>query len=116
MNVFLFIYLFCKDIGFKKIGFWFLLAGELKKKLAEPSGLHPQDQKLLFKNKERDSKAFLDVSRVKDGSKLVLVEDVVSKERRCLEMLKNANVAKVSKSLTEINLEVNNLEGQVNFA
>ncbi|PON46244.1 Molecular chaperone regulator [Trema orientale] len=87
--------------------------GELKKKLAESTGLHPEEQKLIFKNKERDSKAFLDVFRVKDGSKIVLVEDVENKERRCLEMLRNANVQKVSKSLTEINSEVNKLEGQV---
>ena len=96
--------------------FFFVNSGELKKKLAEPTGLHPQDQKLMFKNKERDSKSFLDVSKVKDGSKIVLVEDIENKERRCLEMLRNANVQKVSKSLTEINLEVNKLEGQVNFS
>ncbi|PON58370.1 Molecular chaperone regulator [Parasponia andersonii] len=87
--------------------------GELKKKLAEPTGLHPEEQKLIFKNKERDSKAFLDVSRVKDGSKIILVEDIENKERRCLEMLRNANVQKVSKSLTEINSEVNKLEERV---
>ena len=36
------------------------MAGELKKLLAGPTGLHHQDQKLMFKDKERDSKAFLD--------------------------------------------------------
>lgn len=100
-----FVYLF--------MGILLLFAGELKKKLAEPTGLHPQDQKLIFKDKERDSKAFLDVARVKDGSKIVLVEDVVSKERRCLEMLRNAKVEKASKSLAEINLAVDKLQGQV---
>ena len=93
----------------------FIFAGELKKKLAEPTGLHPQDQKLIFKDKERDSKAFLDVARVKDGSKIVLVEDVASRERRCLEKLRNAKVEKASKSLAEINLAVDKLQVQVKF-
>lgn len=87
--------------------------GELKKKLAEPTGLHPQDQKLIFKDKERDSKAFLDAARVKDGSKIVLVEDFASRERRCLEKLRNAKVEKASKSLAEINLAVDKLQVQV---
>lgn len=95
--------------------FFFGFAGELKKKLAEPTGLHPQDQKLIFHNKERDSKAFLDVMRVKDGSKMVLVEDIVSKERRLLEMLRNSTVENASKSLAKINSEVDKLEAQVKF-
>ena len=81
--------------------------------MAEPTGLHPQDQKLMFKDKERDSKAFLDVARVKDGSKIVLFEDVTSRERRCLEMRRNAKVEKSAKSLAEISLEVDKLQGQV---
>ncbi|PPR98054.1 hypothetical protein GOBAR_AA22614 [Gossypium barbadense] len=36
--------------------------GELKKMLTGPTGLHHQDQKLLYKDKERDSKAFLDMA------------------------------------------------------
>ncbi|KAF4403918.1 hypothetical protein CsatB_003884 [Cannabis sativa] len=87
--------------------------GELKKKLAAPTGVHHEDQKLIFKNKERDSKDFLDVLRVKDGSKIVLVEDVEKKERRLLEMIKDANVRKVTKTLKEINLELSKLQGQV---
>ncbi|KAG2677389.1 hypothetical protein I3760_12G095800 [Carya illinoinensis] len=87
--------------------------GELKKMLAEPTGLHPQDQKLIFKNKERSSKAYLDAERVRDGSKIVLVEDIVSRERRCLEMLKNVKVEMASKSLAEISLEVDKLAGQL---
>lgn len=89
------------------------LAGELKKSLAEPTGLHPEEQKLIYKHKERDSKAYLDATRVKNGSKIVLVEDSLSKERRCLEMLKNEKFKKSSKLLNEMNLEVNNLSQEV---
>ncbi|WVZ11247.1 hypothetical protein V8G54_015777 [Vigna mungo] len=83
--------------------------GELKKILTEPTGLHVQDQKLIYKNKERDSKSYLDVERVKDGSKLVLLVDIESRERRILEKLKVIKKEKTSKSLTEIKLEVDKL-------
>nr|TKW19365.1 hypothetical protein SEVIR_4G015700v2 [Setaria viridis] len=53
--------------------------GELKKLVAAKTGLHPDDQKVLYKDKERDSKAFLDMAGVKDRSKLVVVEDPEAK-------------------------------------
>lgn len=87
--------------------------GELKKMLVGPTGLHHQDQKLLFKEKERDSKAFLDISGVKDRSKIVVVEDPISQERRYLEMRRNATMEKASKSISEISLEVDRLAGRV---
>ncbi|CAL5364341.1 unnamed protein product [Camellia sinensis] len=87
--------------------------GELKKMLSGPTGLHHQDQKLLFKDKERDSNAFLDMSGVKERSKIVLVEDPISQEKRFLEMRKNAKMEKASKSISEISLEVDRLAGQV---
>ncbi|KAK9143523.1 hypothetical protein Syun_012923 [Stephania yunnanensis] len=87
--------------------------GELKKMLAGPSGVHPQDQKLMFKDKERDSNAYLDVVGVKERSKIVLLEDPTSQERRFLEMRKAAKMEKASKSISEISLEVDRLAGQV---
>ncbi|KAF2313229.1 hypothetical protein GH714_009896 [Hevea brasiliensis] len=57
--------------------------GELKKILAEQTGVHPQDQKLIYKKKERDSKAYLD------------------------------NAEKASKSLQQISLEVDELQTKV---
>lgn len=81
--------------------------------LVGPTGLHHQDQKLLFKKKERDSKAFLDISGVKNKSKIVLMEDPISQERRYVEMRKNAKMEKASKSISEISLEVDRLAGQV---
>lgn len=87
--------------------------GELKKLLAAPTGLHPQDQKVFFKDKERDSKAYLDVVGVKERSKIVLVEDPTSQERRYLEMRKTAKMEKASKSISEISLEVDQLAAQV---
>ncbi|EEF51094.1 protein binding protein, putative [Ricinus communis] len=87
--------------------------GELKKMLVEQTGIHHQDQKLIYKKKERDSKAFLDVAGVKDGSKIILIEDITSRERRCLEILKSAKIEKASKLLQQITLEVEKLREKV---
>ncbi|KAJ7975662.1 BAG family molecular chaperone regulator-like protein [Quillaja saponaria] len=87
--------------------------GELKKMLSGPTGLHHQDQKLIYKDKERDSKAFLDIAGVKDKSKIMLVEDPISQEKRYLEMRRNAKMEKAAKSISEISLEVDRLAGQV---
>ncbi|XP_021895347.1 BAG family molecular chaperone regulator 1-like isoform X2 [Carica papaya] len=87
--------------------------GELKKMLAEHTGIHHEEQKLIYKKKERDSKSYLDVAGVKDGSKLLLVEDIAIREKRCLEKLKNANIEKTSKSLTNISSEVDKFAQQV---
>lgn len=89
------------------------VAGELKKMLAEHTGIHHEEQKLIYKKKERDSKSYLDVAGVKDGSKLLLVEDIAIREKRCLEKLKNANIEKTSKSLTNISSEVDKFAQQV---
>ncbi|XP_057977142.1 BAG family molecular chaperone regulator 1-like [Malania oleifera] len=87
--------------------------GELKKMLAGPTGVHPLDQKLIFKNKERDSKAYLDVAGVKEKSKIVLVEDIIARERRLLELHKTLKTEKASKAVKDISLEVDKLAGQV---
>ncbi|XP_019413782.1 PREDICTED: BAG family molecular chaperone regulator 1-like isoform X2 [Lupinus angustifolius] len=87
--------------------------GELKKMLSGPTGLHHEDQKLFYKDKERDSKAFLDIVGIKDKSKIVLKEDPISKEKRYLEMRKNAKKEKTAKSISEVSLEVDRLGGRV---
>lgn len=87
--------------------------GELKKMLTGPTGLHHEDQKLIFKKKERDSKDFLDTVGVKNKSKIVLMEDPISQEKRYLEMRKAAKLEKAAKSISEISLEIDRLAGQV---
>ncbi|ESQ40656.1 hypothetical protein EUTSA_v10014190mg [Eutrema salsugineum] len=86
---------------------------ELKKLLSDQTRLHHEDMKILYKDKERDSKMFLDLCGVKDRSKLVLKEDPISQEKRLLEKRKNAAIEKASKSISEISLEVDRLAGQV---
>lgn len=87
--------------------------GELKKMLVGPTGLHAEDQKIFYKEKEKDSRSFLDVAGLKDGSKLVLIEDEISKEKRYLESRKNAKMENASKEITTIRLDIDKLAKQV---
>ncbi|WCJ26173.1 BAG family molecular chaperone regulator 2 [Euphorbia peplus] len=87
--------------------------GELKKILAERTGIHHEDQKLIYKKKERDSRSFLDVVGVKNGSKLVMMEDILRRERRCLESLKSSKIEKDGKLLQQISLQVDKLRPEV---
>lgn len=111
-KVIYFIYNFVLNL----IGFCGFVTGELKKMLTGPTGLHHEDQKLIYKDKERASKTFLDAVGVKDKSKMVLVEDPISQEKRYLEARKNAKMEKAAKSISEISLEVDRLAGQVHFS
>lgn len=86
------------------------------KMVAGPTGVHHEDQKMIFKDKERDSRTFLDVAGVKDGSKIVLIEYVIHKERRYLEMRRNATMDKASMEIAEISLEVDKFAKQVRYS
>lgn len=90
-----------------------MVEGELKKMVAGPTGLNAEDQKLIYKGRERDSKCFLDSGGVRDGSKVVVVEDEVSRERRCLESRKNATLERASKEIAAIRIDVDSLAKQV---
>ncbi|KAL0282726.1 UNVERIFIED_CONTAM: BAG family molecular chaperone regulator 1 [Sesamum radiatum] len=90
-----------------------LLFAGAEENVIRATGLHHQDQKLFYKDKERDSNAFLDISGVKDKSKIVLQQDPVSQEKRYLEMRKNAKMEKAAKTVSEISSEVDKLVAQV---
>ena len=81
--------------------------------LAEVTGLHPQHQKLIFKDKERESNSFLDVSGVKEGSRIVLIQDIISLEKKLQESRRNSNMDLALKSVTQITMEVDKLVCQV---
>ncbi|KAJ0238184.1 BAG family molecular chaperone regulator 2 [Hirschfeldia incana] len=83
--------------------------GELKKILSVKTGVHHQDMKILYKDKERDSKMFLDLCGVKDGSRLVLKEDPISQEKRFLEMRKLVVKEKANKAVSDISFQADRL-------
>ncbi|XP_074572688.1 BAG family molecular chaperone regulator 2-like [Curcuma longa] len=87
--------------------------GELKKVLSSKTGLHPLDMKLVYKDKERDSSAFLDIAGVKDKSKVLLLEDPTAQAKRLLEMRKAKKMEKAAKSISDISLEVDRLASKV---
>ncbi|XP_051143381.1 BAG family molecular chaperone regulator 3-like [Andrographis paniculata] len=87
--------------------------GELKKMLSGRTGLHHEDQKVYYKDKERESMAYLDIAGVKNNSKIVLQEDPICKEKRYLQMKKNAKMEKAAKCISRISLEVDIIAAQV---
>lgn len=60
--------------------------GDLKQAIAEKMGLDPQEQKVLFRGKEKEDSEHLDVSGVKDKSKVLLLEELTDKEKKPKEV------------------------------
>ncbi|PIA30115.1 hypothetical protein AQUCO_05700082v1 [Aquilegia coerulea] len=87
--------------------------GELKKLLASETGLQPVEQQLIFRGKERENGDYLDRCGVKDRSKIVLVEDPSSKEKRYIEMRKNAKIQSAHRAISDISMELDKLVEQV---
>ncbi|XP_030468579.2 BAG family molecular chaperone regulator 2-like [Syzygium oleosum] len=87
--------------------------GELKKLLAAETGLQPAEQRLVFRGKERDDGEYLDTCGVKDRSKVSLVQDPISIERRLVEMRRNAKIQTVHRAVSGVAAEVDKLADQV---
>eukprot|EP00252_Welwitschia_mirabilis_P020415 TRINITY_DN5000_c0_g2_i1.p1 TRINITY_DN5000_c0_g2~~TRINITY_DN5000_c0_g2_i1.p1 ORF type:complete len:255 (-),score=45.99 TRINITY_DN5000_c0_g2_i1:387-1151(-) len=87
--------------------------GELKKLLAVETGLQPNEQRLIFRGKERDNSDFLDITGVKDKSKIILIEDPCSRERKYIEMKRNAKIEAACKAVSEVSSEVDKLVNKV---
>ncbi|VAI74689.1 unnamed protein product [Triticum turgidum subsp. durum] len=89
--------------------------GELKKLMSEKTGLHPDDQKVVYKDRERDSKAFLDMVGVKDRSKMTLLEDPTAQAKRLIEERRNAKAQRAAKAISRVSLDVDKLASKVTF-
>ncbi|XP_010245179.1 PREDICTED: BAG family molecular chaperone regulator 3-like [Nelumbo nucifera] len=87
--------------------------GELKKLLAAETGLQPGEQRLIFRGKERENSDYLDMCGVKDRSKVVLIEDPSSREKRYIEMRRNAKIQSAHRAISDVSLEVDKLADQV---
>ncbi|XP_078175444.1 BAG family molecular chaperone regulator 1-like [Carex rostrata] len=87
--------------------------GDLKKLLAVKTALDSADQCLKYKGKERGNKEFLDKCGVKNKSKLVLIEDPTSLEKRYIEMKKNARMQNIQRAISDVSFEVDRLADQV---
>ncbi|XVE97123.1 hypothetical protein REPUB_Repub02eG0283600 [Reevesia pubescens] len=60
--------------------------GELKKEIAQKTGLEPDKQRVLFRGKEKEDKQHLHAAGVKDKSKVLVLENPASKEKKVEEM------------------------------
>ncbi|PON87781.1 Ubiquitin domain containing protein [Trema orientale] len=80
--------------------------GEVKKLLTAETGLQPGEQKLIFRGKERENGEYLDTCGVKDRSKVILIEDPSSIQRRFIEMRKNARIQTAHRAISDVSMEV----------
>lgn len=89
------------------------IEGDLKKVLVQETGLEPKER-LLFQGKEKDDEECLHMVGVKDMSKVVLLEDPASKERKLEEMKRNQSVLKACEEVAKVRAEVVQLSDKVN--
>ncbi|KAG9439399.1 hypothetical protein H6P81_019564 [Aristolochia fimbriata] len=87
--------------------------GELKKLVYSETSLQPEEQKLVFRGKERGNNEYLDISGVKDRSKIVLIEDPTSRERRHIEMRRKAKVESAHRAVSDVSVELDTFAEQV---
>nr|XP_023891543.1 BAG family molecular chaperone regulator 4-like isoform X2 [Quercus suber] len=87
--------------------------GDLKRVLAQETGLEPKEQRLLFRGKEKEDEECLHMAGVKDMSKVILLEDPASKERKLKEMQKNQCILKAYEAVAKVRAEVIALEANV---
>ncbi|OIT31323.1 PREDICTED: BAG family molecular chaperone regulator 3-like isoform X1 [Nicotiana attenuata] len=87
--------------------------GELKKLLTEETGLQPGEQRLIIRGKERENGEYLDMCGVKDRSKVILIEDPESKEKRFMQMRKNAKIQAAYRLINDVSTEIDKLAEQI---
>lgn len=87
--------------------------GELKKLVSAIIGVHPDDQKIMFKKKTMENASFLDISGVKDRTKLLLLDDPIGKAKRVLQTINNSKLEKATKLISTVALDVDNFATKV---
>lgn len=85
----------------------------MKKLLTAETGLQPDEQRVIFRGKERENGEYLDTCGVKDRSKVILMEDPSSIERRVIEMRRNAKIRSAHRAISDVSMEVDKLADQV---
>ncbi|XP_068644210.1 BAG family molecular chaperone regulator 4-like [Aristolochia californica] len=89
--------------------------GDLKKVIAQETSLEPQEQRLLFRGKEKDNEEHLHMVGVKDMSKIILLEDPASKERKLEQMKIDEGISKACEAVVFVRSEVDKLAGKVSM-
>ncbi|QCD76958.1 BAG family molecular chaperone regulator 2-like [Vigna unguiculata] len=87
--------------------------GEVKKVLSGETGLQVDEQRVVYRGKERQNGEFLDACGVKDRSKVVLIQDPSSIERRFIQMRINAKIQNAHRAINTVALQLDQLADQV---
>ncbi|XP_027068654.2 BAG family molecular chaperone regulator 4-like [Coffea arabica] len=87
--------------------------GDLKRVIAQETGLEPQLQKLFFRGKEKEDGDLLQMAGIKDNSKLVLMEDAGDKQMNPQEINEPSEVSRGGAAVFEVRAEVDKLSEQV---
>ncbi|TKY56506.1 BAG family molecular chaperone regulator 4 [Spatholobus suberectus] len=87
--------------------------GHLKRVLTSETGLEPKEQRLLFRGKEKEDEECLHMVGVKDMSKVILLEDPASKERKLEEMQRSEDILKACEAISSVRIEVDKLYQKV---
>ncbi|KAL7136190.1 hypothetical protein ABFS83_10G012800 [Erythranthe nasuta] len=88
--------------------------GYLKSAIHQKTGLNPETHKLLFRGKEKDDDEDLQTAGVKDGSKLLLVEDKTCNNEEPEEVKETVVVvSRGGEAVAEVRREVDKLSDQI---
>ncbi|ESW12222.1 hypothetical protein PHAVU_008G095000 [Phaseolus vulgaris] len=86
---------------------------DVKKLLANKTGLLPEEQQLFFGGKEKDNEENLYIEGVMDNSKLLLLENAASEEWKLEEIRKHKDMLKAFEAVAEVKAEVDELAERV---
>ncbi|XP_031396905.1 BAG family molecular chaperone regulator 4 isoform X2 [Punica granatum] len=87
--------------------------GEMKAMLAPKCGLEPKEQRLFFRGKEKEDDENLDVAGLKENSKVLLLEDQASKERKLEKLKRDEEMSKACEAVADVRAEVDKLSERV---
>ncbi|XP_010037686.2 BAG family molecular chaperone regulator 4 isoform X1 [Eucalyptus grandis] len=87
--------------------------GEMKHIVAKRIGLDPAEQRLLFRGKEQEDEEHLHLAGIKDNSKVVVLENPASKEKKLEQSQESEEVSRASEAVAGIRAEVDKLSKRV---
>lgn len=85
----------------------------MKTMLAQKCGLEPKEQRLFFRGKEKEDDESLHMAGLKDNSKVLLLEDQASKERKLEQLKKAGEISKACEAVADVRAEVDKISERV---
>lgn len=81
--------------------------------LTAETGLEVEAQKVIYRGRERENGEYLEGCGVKNRSKMELVEDPASIERRYIETKRNAKIQSAHRAISDVSMDLDKLADQV---